>query len=296
MYTISKMPSPKSVIFCGTPDFALPSLEALVNDPEFTVSLVVTQPDKPVGRTQKLMPPSVKEWAENNNIPVLQPKNINKELTSAIQEPPDFLVTIAYGQILKSNILTIPKIAAVNVHGSLLPRWRGASPIQHAILEGDSISGVTIQKMVEKLDAGPILSQKEIELSPQETYSSLHDKLADDAAILIVDTLNKSLSSTEQDESKATLCKKLTRKDGEVDPKTMTAEEIDRHVRALMPWPGVTCEVIGENVKLHETSLTKNPDAMPLTCKNDTTIFITKIQSPGKKPVRGNEWSRGHQR
>lgn len=282
------MSSPFSVIFCGTPEFAIPSLEALIASPEFSVDLVITQPDKPVGRKQIITAPPIKAVAQKHGIPVEQPENINdfKLPISNFQ----FLVTVAYGQIIKSNLLALPTIAPINVHPSLLPLLRGASPIQNALLTGDAITGVTIQHMTSELDAGGILGQKEVSIEAKETNETLHNKLAITAASLLVDTLRNPLKPQAQDSSKATFCKKLSREDGVVDPNLMTAQEIDRRVRALVPWPGVTCTINGEDVKIHETSLESTSSSFPMPCKDGTTLYINKIQSPGKNVITGNEW------
>ena len=281
-----------SIIFCGTPDFAVPSLEALIADPAYSVDLVITQPDKPVGRKKVLTASPVKECAMKHNIPVFQPVKLNKEF-STIPCKPDYIVVIAYGQILSQAVLDFPTIAPINIHASLLPKWRGASPIHHAILSGDTTSGVTIQRMVRELDAGPILAQTEVPLSERETTSSLHDTLSTVGASLLVDTLKKPLQETEQP-SEFTECTKLTRKDGVVDPLTMSATEIDRKVRALVPWPGVRCTIDGHDVKLLDVSLETAEHALPLDCANNTVLSILELQPPGKKPMTGAAWARGH--
>ncbi|MCF7844676.1 MAG: methionyl-tRNA formyltransferase [Kiritimatiellales bacterium] len=287
------MSSVKTIIFCGTPEFAVPSLKALIEDPAFKVLLVVTQPDKPVGRKQELTPPPVKICALKNNIPVAQPDNINVDFSALKSQKPDFLVTVAYGQILKQPILDMPAISAVNIHPSLLPHLRGASPIQNAILAGDNKTGVTLQQMTEALDAGPILSQVTTPIDTRETAQSLHDKLSVISAKLLTDTLRQPLSPLPQDESKATFCQKLTRDNGNVDPSTMTAEQIDRSVRALVPWPGVLCSIAGSELKLLETSLEETKDSTPLSCTNNSTLHIIKLQPPSKNPMTGKEWKHG---
>ena len=282
------MPIP--VIFAGTPDFAVSSLKALIDDPEFDVQLVITQPDKPVGRKQKLTPSPVKVAAVEAGIPVEQPENMNS--FQLIADSFQFLIVVAYGQILNQKILDAPKIAAVNLHPSLLPRWRGATPMQSSILANDSETGVTLQRIVKELDAGPILNAISTPLSRTETIETLHDQLADIGAKLLIDTLKKPLTETEQDESKVMHCKKLTRTMGDVDPREMTAEEIDRHVRALVPWPGVRCAVEGEEVKLIETSRIETPESVALPCKG-SILYVTKIQPPGKTVMKGSDWMRG---
>ncbi len=289
------MPSPLSIVFCGTPDFAVPSLKALLSDPAFSVKLVITQPDKPVGRKQTMTPSPVKILATQHGISVWQPQNINEEATSYKLQATsfDFLVVVAYGQILSKEILSLPKIAPVNVHPSLLPRWRGASPMHHAILAGDQTTGVTIQQMAEALDAGPVLAQERFPLSPAETLVSLKQTLAEKGATLLTRTLQSPLQPAPQDATQVTVCSKLTRKDGEVNAQNMTAEEIDRKVRALTPWPGVTCPIKDEIVKILKTSLTEQPESLPLPCSKNTMVFIIELQSPGGKPMNGAAWMRG---
>jgi len=220
-----------SIIFCGTPEFACPSLQALNDDPVFVVASVITQPDRPVGRKHQITSPPVKGLADELNIPVIQPEDINT--LSPPEERPDFLVVVAYGQIFSKELLAIPTIAPVNVHASLLPHLRGASPVQHSILQGDTETGITIQRMAETLDTGPILAQEIVRIDPRETSISLTDRLSAISARLLLNTLKKPLKETPQDEGKATSCGKLTRLMGEVNPATMTAEEIDRRINDI---------------------------------------------------------------
>jgi len=294
-----------SVIFCGTPAFACPSLQALHDDPSFDVTHVITQPDKPVGRKKEITPSPVKVLAEKLDIPVLQPTNINK--AELPKDAPDFLVVVAYGQILSKEILGYPIVSPINVHASLLPRWRGAAPIHHALLEGDEETGVTIQVMDAKLDEGAILEQSVVLIDERETFATLHDKLKDVGASLLMETLKKPLEERQQDESNALFCTKLKRERGVIDVDVMTAEEVDRHVRALVPWPGVklsshvapqraTSREALNGVKLIETQLEPHEDAFELECAKNSMLYITKIQSPGKGVVTGLEWGRGNPR
>lgn len=294
--------SQHSVIFFGTPHFACPTLQALYDDPKFDVSLVITQPDKPVGRKKEITPSPVKNLAIELEIPVFQSEDINREFMEIprhIYQPPDFLVVAAYGQILSNALLSVPKIAPVNVHASFLPQWRGASPIQHSIMTGDRETGITIQRMGEKFDTGPILAQKSIEIEPRETVETLTHKLSKLGACMLIKTLKKSLSEKQQNEDAATYCKKLTREIGDVDPTKMTAEEIDRKVRALVPWPGVRMglglglgSTKNEILKIIETSLEPHPDALELSCAENSILYVVKLQAPGKNVVSGVEW--GH--
>ncbi len=251
-----------------------------------------------MGRHHTLTPSPVKVLAEQKGIPLWQPDDINTQSSKlkAQSSPFDFLVVVAYGQILSPAILALPRIAPVNLHPSLLPRWRGASPIHHALLAGDAETGVTIQQMAEALDAGPILAQERLPLRPTETYASLRQTLAEKGASLLIRTLKNPLHPVPQETGSVTLCNKLTRRDGEADPGRMTAEEIDRRVRALNPWPGVTCPIQGMTMKLLRTSLKEKPDTLPLSCAKGTTLFITELQPPSGKPMSGAAWMRGHTR
>ncbi len=289
--------SPLSIIFCGTPEFAVPSLQALLERPqELKVSLVITQPDQPVGRKQTLTPPPVKVFAEAHRLPCIQPEDINDPSVHFQLSTFNFqlLITVAYGQILSSALLSLPRLGAVNLHPSLLPKWRGASPIQHAILAGDSETGVTVQMMTEALDAGPILAQQRVPLAPEETFEHLNAVLADMGAKLLAATLTKPFMPVPQDASNVTFCRKLSRKDGDVNPSDMTAEEIHRRVRALTPWPGVTAPFGGEHVKILKTSLVAEPEALEIPCKDGHTLYVLQLQSPGRKPMSGKAWLRGH--
>lgn len=303
------MPPPFRIIFCGTPAFAVPSLEALAKDPAFDIRLVVTQPDRPAGRRKTMTPPPVKVAAEKLGLPVWQPENINEEacsfqdvkshvgdhvpFTGLSASSFDFLVVVAYGQILHQALLDLPTIAPVNAHASLLSRWRGASPVEHAILAGDSETGVTIQTMVRELDAGDILAQERLIIGPRDTTPLLKEKLAAMGADILVRTLKEPLHPFPQPTEGITVCRKLSRTDGVVDPMHQTAEEIDRRVRALNPWPGVTCTLNELPVKLIETSLTPLPDSVPLPCMGPSTLHLVSVQEPGKRVVDAVVWKRG---
>ncbi|PIR54420.1 methionyl-tRNA formyltransferase [Candidatus Peregrinibacteria bacterium CG10_big_fil_rev_8_21_14_0_10_42_8] len=283
------MKRPLSVIFAGTPEFAVPALKALINDPNITVKMVITQPDMPVGRKQQVLPTPVKIAAQEAGIDVLQPKDINTAYPTIDH---DFLVVVAYGQLVKQHVLDAPKVAALNVHASLLPRWRGASPMQHSILHGDKTTGVTIQRMVRKLDAGPILGQVVHNVRTQETIKTLHDTLSTLGTDLLLHILKNTPQEIEQDDAGVTLCHKLSRETGNVDPKTMDAATMNRAVRALVPWPGVRCHVLGEEVKLLETSLEPKDGSIELSCKN-SVLHIVSLQPSGKKPMSGTDFMRG---
>lgn len=269
----------------------MPSLKALCDDKRFSVDLVITQPDKPVGRKQELTAPPVKVFALEQGIKVWQPASLNKEFASLpFAKRPDFLVVVAYGQIVSQQVLDFPIVAPVNVHASLLPTLRGASPLQHAVLLGHKQSGVTIQKMVRELDAGPILGQSSIELDSRETTASLHDKLSTLGAQLLIDTLSHPLHPIDQDNGKATFCHKLTRDDGVINFQTMTAVEIDRKVRSLVPWPGVKWN----DIKILATDVAPQSNSIVISCAYDTQLFITSLQPDGRKPMSGTDFERGY--
>ena len=281
------MQSPLHIVFLGTSSFAVPCLKALVNDSKFKVELVITQPDRPAGRKQILTPPPVKTAAKELGLKIEQPDQINNCQLSIVNC--QFIVVVSYGQILSEEILNRAEIAPINVHASLLPKYRGASPIQQALLSGDTETGVTVQRMVKELDSGPILAQRKIKIEDRETFTSLHATLSEIGAELLIQTLSLPLKELMQDESKALFCKKLTRKDGEVDPKTMTAEKIDRMVRALSPWPGVTLK----DSKILKTSLISDKDAFELECADGTKLYIKQIQPASGKQMSGKSFAAG---
>lgn len=286
---------PLRIVFAGTPAFAVPSLEALARSSAFSVDLVITQPDKPVGRKGIITPPPVKIAAERLGISVWQPEKINDAATHAKLDALhcDYLVVVAYGQLLKESLLALPKLAPINLHASLLPRWRGASPIQHAILAGDTTTGVTVQRMIQKLDAGPVLARKSVSIGPRETYTELHDRLTSIGANLLVQTLTADTKPVDQETDGITVCKKLARASGVVDPNIMTAQEIDRRVRALCPWPGVTLsQGDGPSLKILACDLRNAGNAAALLCKDQTTLYLVSVQVPGGKPITGKEWER----
>ncbi len=284
--------SPITILFLGTSPFAVPALDALAGDSRFSVLGVVTQPDKPVGRKQALTPPPVKVRAESLGLRVTQPENLRNEFPLLSLPRPDFLVTVSYGQILSREVLDFANVAPINVHASLLPRWRGAAPIQNAILAGDSETGVTIQRMVEELDAGPIYAHQSTEIGKRETTTSLHDRLKEIGASLLVRTL-VDLPDLRPQEGPIVLCKKLSKRDGDVDVSLLTAEEIDRRVRALNPWPGVTINTEGSPLKLLETSLTADTETHPLTCNGEMLLHLRRVLPAGGRPMSGAAWARG---
>jgi methionyl-tRNA formyltransferase len=230
------------IIFMGTPEFAVPALRALHNN-DLNVVLVVTQPDCRKGRGRRLSPPPVKKTAVNLGYPVLQPSSVRSvEFSNIIAEyEPDFIVVVAFGRIIKKNILDIPKIAAINIHASLLPKYRGSAPIQWAIIKGENKTGVTIMLMDEGMDTGDILLSSEIEISPDDTSDILHDRLADLGANLLIETLNAfdtgDIHPISQDHAQATYAPMLKKDDGRMNWKT-PAQSLEAFIRGMTPWPG----------------------------------------------------------
>lgn len=307
-------------IFMGTPNFALPILEALINLKEFKPFTVVTSTDKPVGRKQEMTPPSVKVLAQKNNIPVLQPEKVRTpETIQQIQDlRPDLIIVAAYGKIIPGDILQIPKYGCINVHGSILPKYRGPSPIQAAILEGEKTTGITIMRMDEKMDTGPMLSQQEVTLDPKETFETLHNKLSQVGADLLVKTLPQYISGElkpqAQDDTLATYCQMITREDGQLIW-NKDSEEIERQIRAFTPWPGVfTFYHIQPNkrLKIMSANIEDNPiqdSSTPSTDEYGKIVFennkilvktgdgwlsITRLQSEGGHSMTAQEFINGH--
>lgn len=304
-----------NIIFIGTPDFAVPSLNKLIES-NYNIITVITQPDKKVGRKQELIYSPIKKVALEHNIPLLQPQKV-KEITKEIKKlQPDIIITAAYGQIIPKDILNIPKFGCINIHGSLLPKYRGASPIQYAILKGEKKTGITIMEMDEKMDEGDIITQKDIEIKNTDTSLSLHDKLSILGANLLLETLPKifdnKVKCSPQNHSKATYTKILKKSDGKIDW-NMSADEIDNMVRAFYPWPGTYAElrilnqesgikrlkIIKAGVykisnELKPGSVFKAQDEnLAIKC-NKNALILEKVQLEGKKEMLGKEFLRGY--
>jgi len=246
--------SPWRIIFFGTPDFAIPSLRGLLEGRDEVVA-VVTQPDRSKGRGRKVIPPPVKEFALQKEITPFQPEKVKEEWFQDILKGlhPDLFVVVAFGQILPRSVLIIPKYGGINLHASLLPKYRGAAPIAWAILNGEKVTGVSTMMMDEGMDTGEILLQAEVPIGEEETAETLHDKLASLGAQLLMETLEKmkkgDLCPIPQDHSKATFAPPLKKEDGWIDWKK-EAEKISRQVRAFNPWPGAFTEWSGHLLKI----------------------------------------------
>lgn len=294
------------IVFMGTPDFALPTLRALLRHHE--VIGVVTQPDRPVGRTQKIVPSPVKQLAQEAGIPVFQPEKVRHPavIEQLRQLPAEVYVVAAFGQILPQAVLDIPAHGSINVHASLLPRWRGAAPIPAAIRAGDPETGVTIMKMDAGLDTGPILSQGTLPIAPDETGQTLHDKLASLGADLLIHTLPGYLTGAiqpkPQPEQGVTTAPQIRKEDGNIDW-SQDASSIERTVRAFTPWPGTYSYWQGQRLKIHAGYVMEgdmDPGSVALVNNHPAIgtgngLFCpVNIQLAGKKAMTIEEFVRGH--
>jgi len=296
------------VVFMGTPDFAVPSLK-LLSDAGYEIPLVITQPDKPAGRGKKLTPPPVKVVAKELGIPVYQPEKVkdNKELLEKLRElSPDLIVVAAYGRILPDEILELPKFKCVNVHASLLPEYRGASPIQSVLLDGKEKTGVTIMLISSELDAGDIISQREVKIEREDNAKTLHDKLAKVGAELLVETIPLyvlgKLKPIPQDHSKATYCKPITKDMGKIDW-NLSAEKIFNMVRAFTPWPSAYTSFNGKRIKITKAEVCSGKgtpgevikaDKELIVATGDKALKILNLKPEGRKEISGEEFIRGY--
>ncbi len=298
------------IIFFGTPSFAIPTLISLIEGPDEVVA-VVTQPDREKGRGRKITPSPVKEVALQYKIPVFQPEKVKDDVfyENLRYLNPDLIVVVAYGQILPKSILVIPRYGAINVHASLLPKYRGASPIAWAILKGEKITGVTTIKMDEGMDTGDILLQKEVTIGEAETFESLHDRLALLGAEVLMETLEKmkkgDLAPVPQDHSKVTLAPRFKKEDGRIDWER-EAKEIDCQIRALNPWPGAYTEWNGRFLKIFSGEIrqgrTKGEAGRVVWVGSDFIevetgdgfLLIKEVQLEGKRRMSVREFLSGH--
>ncbi len=295
-----------NIIYMGTPDFAVPALEKLAKS-NHTVQAVFTQPDKPRGRKMIMTPPDVKVCAENLGIPVYQPNSMKTEESLDIIKKynPDVIVVAAYGQILPKAVLDAPKYGCVNIHGSLLPKYRGASPIQQSVLNGDKITGITTMLMDVGLDTGDILLTCETEIGENETSGELFDRLSQMGGDLIIETLtaleNGTVTPKKQDESLASHTSKIDKTLCPIDF-TKTAQEVHNQVRGLYPWPVATAKICGKNLKIHSTRISDKSgkagtiiSVRPLiiACA-EKSIEIIELQPEGKKKMTAEAFTAGH--
>lgn len=303
-------------VFMGSPDFALPSLRALVSFADegakpphqhFNVVGVITQPDRASGRGRTMKSPPVKELALELDIPTIQPEKLKEP--SAMDQlrewSPDLIVVAAYGQILKQDVLDLPQFGCVNVHASLLPRWRGAAPINAAILHGDEETGVTIMKMDVGLDTGPILAKRSIRIKPDDTAGSVFETLSTLGADLLTETLpdyvSGKITPQPQPEEGATYAPMLKKEDGRLDFDS-DVHELERRVRAFNPWPGTFMDFDGVNLKIHRAHVAKGTASagerlivnnQPAVGARGGLLILDEVQPAGKKSMSGKSFLSG---
>lgn len=295
------------VLFIGTGEIGVPVLRSLLNSDEHELVGVVTQPDKPAGRAQRIEAPPIKVALGEGRVPVLQPARIKKEepVAEIRALAPDVIVVMAYGQILPRSVLEIPRIACLNLHASLLPRHRGAAPIQAAIVAGDRETGITVMYMDEGLDTGDVMLQQSLELAADETGGSLHDRLAEIAPNALHQALARLQAGTApripQDSSAATYAPKLEREHGRIDWNE-SAALIERKIRAFNPWPGAYAVLRdapggGRKLKVHRASVTDSCSADPANLVIPTksgALRLEEVQLEGKRRMSAAEFLRGY--
>ncbi len=309
-------PPPLRVVFMGTPQFAVPCLNALMDHPEIArVLAVYTQPDRPAGRGQKLTPSAVKLAAIELGLPVFQPENINKndEPRRLSDIMADVVVVVAYAQFLGQSILNLPRFGCINVHASLLPKFRGAAPIQYALLAGEKVTGVTTMRLVQKMDAGPMLLQAEVQVSEETTSEELFSVLSQEGADLLIKTLkklqNNELQEVPQDEAQATYATLLTKEMGQIDW-GKSCSEISNQIRALTPWPGTYVKTPKGILKIHQAIRVDEAANFPEDARASTTFIeksrllvkcndgwlsLLKVQPEGKRAMGIEEFLAGLQ-
>ncbi|MFH2063243.1 MAG: methionyl-tRNA formyltransferase [bacterium] len=306
------------IIYFGTAEFAVPALRALLERPEsYEVAAVVSQPDRPAGRRGELKPSPVAALARSADLKLLQPEKLDQAAIDVLRDlSADLFIVAAYGQILPQTVLDLPPHGTLNLHGSLLPKYRGASPIQTAIRDGEPETGVTLMLMDRKMDHGPLLASAIETIRPDDDYLGLSERLADDAADLLIQNLPGYLAGelkpNEQDHEAATFTKILKKEDGRIDWTADSAVEVERRVRAYRPWPGTFFDWTDRKgqtltVKLLRAELANAEDSSgkigelrtgsrgsPLvTCADGRTLRLLEVQPAGKKPLAGPDFSRG---
>lgn len=297
------------VAYCGTPDFSVPTLELLSKHPDIDLRYVISMPDRPAGRGMELKSPEVIEFARNNGIPFFQTENINKEpefKQKLKSEDLDFIVVLAFAQFLGEEMLTMAKLGCFNIHTSILPKYRGAAPIQYALWNGDTETGVSIQKMVKKMDAGDLVHFRTVPIGPAETGGELYAKLKQEAALAMNDFIQKLIEDkvtyTKQDESKVSFAPTLKKEDGLLKFAEKTTVQILNLIRALDPWPGTYCYLNGKRLKVlkaekYHSSISpgkaKNDMGSLIVGCADGTLRLSEIQLEGKKACTDRELLNG---
>ena len=299
------------LVFCGTPQFAVPTLESLVAA-SHSVPLVVTQPDRPRGRGMELAASPVKDAAIRLGVPVVQPAAIknNAEFRGQLEAlHPDAIIVVGYGRIIPQWMIDLPQYGNLNLHASLLPKYRGAAPIQWAIANGESITGVTTMRIDAGLDTGDILMQREMAILPDDTAETLAPKLASDGAELMIETLRGletgQVKPTPQDHSRATLAPILKKEDGRMDF-SRSAYELFNRMRGFRPWPGAFTTFKGKNMQVHRAEPVVNADRFPpgsiavhdarvvVECGQDTALNLIEVQLDGKRRMSAQEFLNGY--
>jgi methionyl-tRNA formyltransferase len=300
---------PLRIVFCGTPAFAVPSLRLLLAQPDFEVAGVITQPDRPRGRGQEVTVSPVKAAAREANVPVFQPEKMRAEEVEAYlrQSGADAIVIIAYGQIIPERLIAIPRLGWINVHGSLLPKYRGAAPINWAILNGETHTGLTTMQIDAGLDTGAMLLKYETEIAPDETAPQLTARLSEAGAPLIVETLRAlaagMLHAVPQDDSQKSFAPQLEKEDGRIDW-SLNARQIYNRIRGLQPWPGTftkfrgkTCHIWGAPAEVPtpaaEGTLLPHGDQLFVACGEHTALALESVQMEGRKRVSAPEFANG---
>lgn len=288
-----------NVVFCGTPDFSVPTLELIHQHPNINLLGVITMPDRPAGRGQELKAPPVAEFAREHKIPLFQVENINKEtdiLAQLEKMDLDFILVLAFAQFLGSRVLNMPKLGCFNIHTSILPKYRGAAPIQYALLNGDKTTGVSIQKMVKEMDAGDLVHFQEMPIAPNETGGLLYTRLKFQAAlstnIMIESILLDTLTYTAQNPACVSFAPTLKKEDGFLNFKNSTYEKIHNQIRALDPWPGTFCFLNSQRLKVFEIEKTSQSLRPGQTSTDfghiciglqDCSVRLISVQIEGKK-------------
>lgn len=298
-----------NVVFFGTPDFSVPTLEMLSQDPHVNLVKIISMPPRKQGRGMKELDPPVIQFAKEKKIPFFQTENINREaeeIQRLVDQKIDAFIVLAFAQFLGSKLLALPKLGCFNIHTSILPRFRGAAPIQHAILNGDKSTGVSIQKMVKKMDAGDLCHFHELAIQANETGGSLYTKLKFLSAIATTTFIEKltrdELQYTAQDESQVTFAPTLSRNDGLLDFNNQDAQQIDQKVRALFPWPGTFTFLNGKRCKVFSVTNSTNKLApgevstqmgtLEVGCATGT-VRLNDIQIEGKKKSSDTDYING---
>ena len=301
---------PLRIVFCGTSDFALPSLRHLAAQPDFQIVGVVTQPDRPRGRGQATASPPVKDAAVAAGLAVYQPQKIKSDeaLEYFKRVAPDVVAIIAYGQIIPQRLIEIPRLGWINLHGSLLPKYRGAAPVHRAILNGETRTGLTTMRIDAGLDTGPMLLKYETEIGPDETAPELYARLAEAGAPLLAETLRGiergTLTPAPQDNSQATFAPPLKKEEGRIDW-SLPVQKIYNRIRALQPWPGTFTSFRGKNCAIWGRPADLAPSQQPpgaialrgdsviVACGEGSALRIEFVQLEGRKRITGREFANG---